>query len=404
LTAKKGIESMGNRDRITLRLTLVLAIATGLSVANIYYNQPLLGVIAKSFGIDSSSSVNFLPAATQLGYALGLVLLVPLGDSFDRRGLILWQTMGLVLSLAAAAFASSPLQLILASIAVGVTATIAQQIIPLAAELAPLEERGRVVGTVMSGLLTGILLARTLSGFVGKYFSWRDMYFLGVIVAVTIGVMLFISLPRRRPENRLSYKHLMLSLVKLIRTYPQLRRAVITQGSLFASFSAFWATLALLLQSPPYYLGSDVAGLFGILGLAGIFAAPLAGRIADKRGPNGIIGLGSLLVLTGFILFAVFPTIPGLSFGIILLDVGVQMAMVSNQSIIFALEPGARNRINTVYMTGMFLSGAIGSAAGSAAWNTKGWTGVTSLGLVLAAVSCLAHLLNRRRLKVQSSR
>ncbi|SEB96039.1 MFS transporter [Paenibacillus sp. GP183] len=393
---------MGDRDRITLGLTLVLAVATGLSIANIYYNQPLLGVIAKSFGADSSGSVNFLPAATQLGYALGLVVLVPLGDAFDRRGLILWQTVGLVLSLAAAAFASSPLQLILSSIAVGVTATIAQQIIPLAAELAPPEERGRVVGTVMSGLLTGILLARTISGFVGKYFSWRVMYFLGAIVAVIIGVMLFISLPRRRPENRHSYKHLMLSLVKLVRSYPELRWAVITQGSLFASFSAFWATLALLLQSPPYYLGSDVAGLFGIIGLAGILAAPLAGRIADKRGTGGIIGLSALLVLAGFILFAVFPAIPGLSLGIVLLDVGVQMAMVSNQSVIFALEPGARNRINTIYMTGLFLFGAIGSAAGSAAWNTIGWIGVSSLGLVLAAFSFLSHHLNRRRARVKS--
>jgi predicted MFS family arabinose efflux permease len=393
---------MGDRDRITLGLTLVLAVATGLAIANIYYNQPLLGVIAKSFGADSSSSVNFLPAATQLGYALGLVLLVPLGDAFDRRGLILWQTVGLVLSLTAAALASSPLQLILSSIAVGVTATIAQQIIPLAAELAQPEERGRVVGMVMSGLLTGILLARTISGFVGKYFSWRDMYFFGAIVAVIIGVMLFISLPRRRPENRHTYKHLMLSLVKLVRSYPELRWAVITQGSLFAGFSAFWATLALLLQSPPYYLGSDVAGLFGIIGLAGILAAPLAGRIADKCGTGGIIGLSALLVLAGFILFAIFPSIPGLSLGIVLLDVGVQMAMVSNQSVIFALEPGARNRINTIYMTGLFLFGALGSAAGSAAWNTKGWIGVSSLGLVLAAFSFLTHLLNRRRAKVQS--
>jgi predicted MFS family arabinose efflux permease len=394
---------MGDRDRITLGLTLVLAAATGLSVANIYYNQPLLGLIAKSFGSDSSSSVNFLPAATQLGYALGLVLLVPLGDALNRRSLILWQTLGLVLSLAAAALAASPLQLILASIAVGATATIAQQIIPLAAELAPAKERGRVVGTVMSGLLTGILLARTISGFVGKYFSWRVMYFAGAIAAVMIGVMLFISLPRRKQENRHSYKHLMLSLVKLVRTYPELRRAVITQGALFASFSAFWATLALLLQSPPYYLGSDVAGLFGIIGLAGIFAAPLAGRIADKHGPGGIIGLGALLVLAGFILFAVYPTIPGLSVGIILLDVGVQMAMVSNQSVIFALEPEARNRINTIYMTGLFLFGALGSAAGSAAWNLKGWTGVVSLGLVLPAISFLIYLLNRRRIQVRGS-
>lgn len=391
---------MGDRDRITLGLTLVLAAATGLSIANIYYNQPMLGLIAKSFG-EGSGSVNFIPAATQLGYALGLVLLVPLGDTLDRRGLILWQTAGLVLSLAGAALVPSPIVLILLSIAIGATATIAQQIVPLAAELAPSEERGRVVGTVMSGLLTGILLARTISGFVGEYYSWRLMYLVGAIVAVMIGVMLAICLPSRKPEKRHSYKYLMHSLVKLIRTYPQLRRAVITQGMLFAGFSAFWATLALLLQGSPYFLGGDVAGLFGIIGLVGILAAPLAGRISDKRGPGGIIGLGALLVLAGFILFEVYPQIPGLGLGVVLLDAGVQMAMVSNQSVIFALEPAARSRINTVYMTGLFLFGAIGSAAGSALWNTKGWTGVTSLGLVLAAVSFLTHLLNRRR--VQSS-
>lgn len=391
---------MGDGHRINLGLTLILAVATGLSIANIYYNQPLLGLIGQSFG-EGGNIVNFVPAATQFGFALGLVLLVPLGDALDRRLLILWQTVGLVLSLAAAALAPSPLLFIFASFVVGATATIAQQIIPLAAELAPSEERGRVVGMVMSGLLTGILLARTLSGFVGEYFSWRVMYFLGSVIAVLIAVMLSISLPRRKPEKNHSYKHLMLSLVRLVGSYRELRRAVITQGALFASFSAFWATLALLLKGPPYYLGSNVAGLFGIIGLAGILVAPLAGRIADKRGPNGIIGFGALLVLAGFIVFAVFPTIPGLSLGVVLLDAGVQMAMVSNQSVIFGLEPGARNRINTVYMAGLFLSGAMGSAAGSAAWDMTGWTGITSLGLVLAGVSFLTHLLGRRREKAQ---
>ncbi|WP_088830131.1 MFS transporter [Paenibacillus tyrfis] len=383
---------MSDKGRGIRGLTLFLAAAAGFSNANIYYNQPLLGHMAHSYG-EGANSLSFIPAATQLGFALGLVLLVPLGDTLDRRKLILWQTAGLVLALVAAALAPSPLLLMVASVVVGASATIAQHIIPLAAELAPPEGRGRMVGTVMGGLLAGVLLARTLSGLVGEHFGWRAMYFLGAGIAVAIGAMLAVKLPRFKPEKTYSYKRLMLSLVQLIRSYPQLRRAVVAQGALFAGFSAFWATLSLLLQGPPYHLGSDVAGLFGIIGLAGILAAPLAGRIADKRGPGSTRGLGALLTLAGFVLFAVYPTIPGLGLGAALMDAGVQTAMVSHQSVIFALEPGARSRINTVYMTGLFLFGAFGSAAGSAAWNLAGWPGVASLGLVLAAASFLLSLL-----------
>ena len=379
--------------RITPSLTLVMAVAAGLSVANIYYNQPMLGLMQREFG--TGSSISFVPSATQLGYALGLILLVPLGDTLDRRQLILWQVAGLVLALAATALAPTPAILVFASIAVGMGATIAQQIIPFAAELAPVETRGHVVGTVMSGLLTGILLARTVSGFVGEYASWRIMFGVGAVVVILMGAMLALTLPRCKPASRHAYRELLFSLVGLARSQPRLRRAVLIQGSLFASFSAFWTILALLLQGAPFHLGSDAAGLFGIVGLVGIMIAPRAGRIADARGPHGMIGLSAILVLAAFFVFAVFRTLPGLGLGVILLDAGVQMAMVSNQTVIFALDPTARNRINTVFMTGMFLAGAAGSAAATIAWNTLGWNGVCGLGGLLAVFALAAHHLGR---------
>ncbi|PKU21757.1 MFS transporter [Telmatospirillum siberiense] len=367
-----------------------MALAAGLSVANIYYNQPMLGLMVGDFGGDGH--VRLVPAATQLGYALGLLLLVPLGDSLDRRRLIIGQTVVLIAAAAAAAVAPSVTILLLASLAIGAMATIAQQIIPLAAEMAPAESRGRVVGTVMSGLLAGILLARTVSGAIGAYFEWRAMFAIGAVIAGLMGIMLFVALPRRPPEQRHGYLSLLLSLGNLARSLPALRRAMMIQGAMFACFSIFWTTLALLLQEPPFRMGSDVAGLFGIIGLVGVIMAPVAGRLSDKRGPHGIIGIGIALVLASFLIFALFPTLTGLTLGVVLLDTGVQMSMIANQSIIFGLVPSARNRINTIYMTGMFLAGAAGSAAAGIAWIDLGWPGVCGLGAVVGVAGLAVHL------------
>lgn len=377
-------------QQLTRPLTVVLAVAAGVSVANIYYNQPMLGLMVGDFGGDGH--VRLVPAATQLGYALGLLLLVPLGDSLDRRRLIIGQTVILIAAAAAAAAAPSVAILLLASLVIGAMATIAQQIIPLAAEMAPEESRGRVVGTVMSGLLAGILLARTVSGAVGAYFEWRAMFVVGAVIAALMGVLLFFTLPRRPPEQHHSYLALLLSLGELTRRQPALRRSMMIQGALFACFSIFWTTLALLLQGPPYHMGADIAGLFGIIGLTGVVMAPVAGRLSDKRGPHGIIGGGIALVLASFIVFALFPTLAGLALGVILLDTGVQMSMIANQSIIFGLVPSARNRINTIYMTGMFLTGAAGSAAATIAWTKLGWPGVCGLGIAVGLAGMLVQL------------
>lgn len=379
---------------MTTGLLLVMAIAAGVSVANLYYNQPMLALIAHDLG--TAIPVGLVAMATQLGYALGLVLLVPLGDRIERRGLILWQTAGLTLSTIAAAMAPSLVTLMLASCAVGVFATIAQQIVPFAADLAEPAARGRTVGTVMSGLLAGILLARVVSGVVGEALGWRPMFWLGAGLTLAMGAMLAACLPRSRPTSNAPYGRLLLSLGHLVRTLPPLRRAALIQACLFGAFSAFWSTLALLLEGPPYHMGSVVAGLFGILGLAGVMAAPLGGRVADRRGPHGIIGAGILIVLAAFVAFGAIRSIAGLVLGVVLLDLGVQLTQISNQTVIFSLGEAARSRINTIFVTGLFLGGAVGSAGGSFAWRHGGWTAVSLFGAGLAVLAFLVHLSGRR--------
>lgn len=381
---------------LTPRVTLALAVAAGCAAANVWYNQPMLGVIEADLGV-SSRTVALIPTATQIGFAAGILLLVPLGDRMDRRTLILRQFAWLTLSLIAAAVAPGAATLILASVAIGVGAGITQQVMPFAAELAPPHARGRAVGTVMSGLLLGVLLGRVLSGIVAKYAGWRPMFFLAAGIAVAVGLMLAAALPRSRPQTRSSYFGLLVSLVALTRAYPKLRRATLIQAGLFGGFSAFWSVLALKLQAQPLALGSEVAGLFGVVGAAGVLVASLAGRLADRHGARGVIGAGVVLVIVSFAVFAVWPTLAGLIVGLIVLDLGVQAAMIGNQSVIYALQPEARGRINTVFMTGMFIGSALGSGAAGFGWTIAGWPAVCGVGCALALGSLAAHLVPLRR-------
>lgn len=376
---------------LTPALTLLLAAATGVAVANIYYAQPMLGLIAGGFGASGAAAAT-VATVTQLGYALGLVLLVPLGDAVDRRRLILWQSAGLVAALAAAAAAPSLSALVAASAAIGVASTIAQQIVPFVAELAGPERRGRAVGLVMSGLLTGILLARTLSGAVGSWAGWRVMFLVGAVIAALMGAVLGRALPSSRPRTRVRYGALLLSLASLVRDHPPLLRAGLIQGALFAGFSAFWSTLALRLEGPPFHRGAAVAGLFGVVGLAGVLVAPLAGRVSDRRGPRPVVGAGLAVVLLAFAVLASSSAIPGMVLGVVLLDGGIQLSMIANQSIVFALSDAARSRINTVFVTVLFLGGALGSAGGSLAWHLGGWPAVSGFGAALALAAAALHL------------
>lgn len=381
--------------RLTPAITLAMATAAGFAAANVWYNQPMLGVIAADLHA-SSRQVALIPTATQIGFATGIMFLLPLGDRMDRRTLILRQLVWLTLALLAAAAAPGPVLLILASAAIGTGACIAQQIIPFAAELAPPERRGRVVGMVMSGLLTGILMGRVLSGAVAHHFGWRAMFLLAAVLAVLMGAMLAWMLPRSRPSVSSSYRGLLFSLVSLARAHRGLRRATLVQAGLFGGFSAFWSVLALKLQAPPLSLGSDVAGLFGILGAAGVTIATVAGRLSDRHGPRGVIGAGIGLTAVGFVVLAVWTTLPGLIAGLILIDLGVQGAQIANQSVIYALQPDARGRLNTVFMVGMFIGGAIGSGVAGFGWVAAGWPAVCAVGFALSMVSLAAHLIGYR--------
>ena len=374
-------------------LVALLAGAAGLSVASLYYSQPMLGVLGPDVGA-SERAVGGIPMLTQLGYALGIGLLAPLGDRYDRRRIILVKAGLLALALLVAGAAPSVGWLLAASLAIGLTATLAQDVVPAAATLAPEAHRGKVVGTVMTGLLGGILLSRVVSGFVAEHFGWRVVFIAAALSIVAVGAAVWRGLPRFRPTTQLGYGALLGSLVKQWRRHPALRHAAWAQGLLSVGFSAFWSTLAVMLHGAPFHLGSAAAGAFGLAGAAGALAAPLAGRLADRSGPAHVTRLGAGLVAVSFASMALLPLLPpaaqlwALGAAALGFDLGIQATLVAHQTIVYGIEPGARSRLNAVLFVGVFVGMAAGAALGSLALAPWGWAGVTAL----ATASALAAL------------
>ena len=381
---------------LTPALVLLLATAAGVGVASLYYSQPMLGLLGAELGA-STRAIGLVPTLTQLGYALGILFLAPLGDRFDRRRIILGKSMALVTALLVAAFAPSIGVIWAASLAMGVCATLAQDIVPAAATLAPEEHRGKVVGKVMTGLLLGILLSRVVSGLVAQHLNWRTMFVGASVATGAIAVAIWRYLPVFKPTTRLGYGALMATLATLWTRHPVLRRAAVAQALLALGFSAFWSTLAVMLQGPPFHLGSAAAGAFGLAGAAGALAAPLAGRVADRHGPEVVIRIGASLSALSFAAMAASTTLaPQTQLAVLALcavgfDLGVQAALIAHQTIIYGIDIDARSRLNATLMVGMFIGMATGAALGSLLLAQWGWVSVT----VMACASSLAALLIR---------
>lgn len=380
-------------DHLSSALVRLLAVGAGAAVANSYYNQAFLGHLTADFGLAAGVAA-VVPVLTQAGNALGVLFLAPLGDRLERKSLILGTIGALVVALIGAAISPGFLWLAVASLAVGLFATVAQQIVPLAVHLAPPPERGRILGKVTGGILIGILLARTVSGTISDLWGWPFVFWFAAVLMIAIGAALALWLPRVPPTTDLSYPRLIGSLWTLVRTHGVLRRAVAVQFLIFAAFIGFWSNLALLLSEPPYQLGGTAVGLLALVGVAGALAAPIAGGFADRRGPAVVVSIGSALVLFAFLIFGLWQgSLVGLIIGILILDLAVQSSQVANQARVYALDPTARSRLNTVFMATMLAGGAVGAGIGGAAYAAWGWTGTCCFGALSAA---LAFALSQR--------
>ncbi|WP_405988264.1 MFS transporter [Streptomyces sp. NBC_00986] len=380
---------------------LVLSLACGVGVSTIYFPQAISSLVAADLGVSTGSAALVVTAA-QFGYAAGIFLLVPLGDRLPHRPLIVTLLTLTAAGLLAASAAPSLPVLVVASAVTGVTTVVPQIIIPMAAGLVPAERRGAVTGTLLSGLIGGILLARTFSGTLGERLGWRAPYIVAAVIVLALAAILSRVVPDTEPSTRLGYPALIAAPLSLLRTEPDLRRSCLYQATVFAGFSAAWTTLTLLVTGPTYAMGAQAVGILGLVGAASMFSTPLAGRLADRRGPDRV----SLLAMLGAIASAavLVPAYRGgttgllaLAAGMLLLDVAVQSGQVANQARIFALRPEARARINTAYMTCAFLGGSAGSWLGVRTYDRFGWRGVTGLVAALAVVALARHLLHLRR-------
>jgi predicted MFS family arabinose efflux permease len=385
-----------DKQGIGNRLVLLLAVTCGAAVANMYYAQPLLHTIARAFHV-SDATAGLLVTVTQVGYVLGLAFLVPLGDLLERRRLI--ATTLLVVALAqAVAAASQAFALFAAALGVvGVSSVVAQVIVPMSSSLAAESERGRVVGRVMSGLLIGILVARTVSGLLAGAFGWRTVFVFAAAAMVVLSATLWRALPEVPASADIRYRGALRSVLSLVREEPVLRQRMALGAIAFGCFSVLWTSLAFLLSGPHYDYGNTVIGLFGLAGLAGALAAPVAGRMAD-RGHGRLAATSSILILLGsWALLALGQTsLPALVVGIVALDLGVQALHISNQSAVYTLRPDARSRLTTAYMVAYFLGGAAASAAASTLYSSTGWGGVCVLGAGIAAVGVGIWLVTER--------
>ncbi|HHT3491611.1 TPA: MFS transporter [Enterobacter hormaechei] len=370
-------------------LILLMSVATGLAVASNYYAQPLLDTIARAFDL-SASSAGFIVTAAQLGYAAGLLFLVPLGDMFERRMLIVSMTLLAAGGMLITASSQSLTMMIIGTALTGLFSVVAQILVPLAATLASPEKRGKVVGTIMSGLLLGILLARTVAGLLASLGGWRTVYWVASVLMVIMALALWRGLPKVKQENHLNYPQLLASVFSLFTRDKLLRTRAVLGCLTFANFSILWTSMAFLLAAPPFNYSEGVIGLFGLAGAAGALGARPAGGLADKGKSHMTTSAGLVLLLLSWAaIWYGHVSVLALIVGILVLDLTVQCVHITNQTVIYRVKPDARNRLTAGYMTSYFIGGAAGSLISASAWQHAGWTGVCAIGAIVAAINLL---------------
>lgn len=386
-----------DRARMTPGRTLLFAVAGGAAVGNLYWAQPLLDDIASSLG-TSAALAGLLVTLTQVGYALGILLVVPLGDVLDRKRLIPGVLVASAVALLFAAVAPSFAVLLVALALVGLTTVAGQLLIPLAGDLADPASRGRVVGTIASGVLTGILVSRTVSGLVADAFGWRAIYVVAAVAALVFAVLLRRAVPQLDRRDHVAYPMLIISVFRAVAEHRSVRVTLVISATVFAVFTMFWTALTFLLSGEPYGYSTSAIGLVGLAGLAGAVAAQRVGRLHDRGLSVPVTGGALVLVLLSLVVAGLGArSIVVVLVAVVLLDVGVQAANVLNQTRLFAIDPAARSRLNTAFVTGNFVGGAIGSAVASVLWNAGGWTAVTVGGAVLLGFALTVWAVHRRR-------
>lgn len=389
------IQRLEENKGIPAHLLWMLAIISGLSVANLYYNQPLLNRISADLGV-SEFTANLIPMTTQIGYALGLLFIIPLGDLYNRKHIIVVNFLLLMIATCSIASSSSVPYILAASLVMGICSVMPQIFIPIAAQFSLPENKARNVGMMVSGLLTGILGSRVVSGFVGEYWGWRTMYYIAAVLMLLCIFLVLRALPAMPSNFKGTYSGLMKSLFTLYREHPAIRMVSARAGCCFGSFLALWACLAFKLSGEPFHAGNNVIGMLGLCGIAGALTASFVGSLVQKLGVRFFTYLGSVLMILAWVVMYVFQNFYiGFIVGIVVIDIGMQCVQISNQTCALSMAPKATNRVNTIFMTTYFVGGSLGTFLAGTCWHAWGWTGVTGAGIGLAAVSLLITVFTR---------
>lgn len=389
------IQRLEENKGIPAHLLWMLAIISGLSVANLYYNQPLLNRISADLGV-SEFTANLIPMTTQIGYALGLLFIIPLGDLYNRKHIIVVNFLLLMIATCSIASSSSVPYILAASLVMGICSVMPQIFIPIAAQFSLPENKARNVGMMVSGLLTGILGSRVVSGFVGEYWGWRTMYYIAAVLMLLCIFLVLRALPAMPSNFKGTYSGLMKSLFTLYREHPAIRMVSARAGCCFGSFLALWACLAFKLSGEPFHAGNNVIGMLGLCGIAGALTASFVGSLVQKLGVRFFTYLGSVLMILAWVVMYVFQNFYiGFIVGIVVIDIGIQCVQISNQTCALSMAPKATNRVNTIFMTTYFVGGSLGTFLAGTCWHAWGWTGVTGAGIGLAAVSLLITVFTR---------